>query len=84
MLELLAAHPGRVRFTAVGQGRATPPSWFLEQPQAAGRPWESAPGLAAALPGETERAPLLVTGSFYLAAEAYHLLGIDPWRPAAA
>jgi dihydrofolate synthase/folylpolyglutamate synthase len=84
MLDLLAAHPGRVLFTAVGQGRATPPAWFLTQPQAAGRPWESVADLAAALPEDADRVPLLVTGSFYLAAEAYHLLGIDPWRPAVA
>ncbi|MBN2170367.1 MAG: hypothetical protein JW819_03480 [Candidatus Krumholzibacteriota bacterium] len=41
--------------------------------------WRAAPDLAAALQAAGEDAPVLVTGSFYLAAEAYHLLGIDPW-----
>jgi len=58
--------------TAPGDPAATP--------RADGLPgWRAAPDLAAALRAAGEDAPVLVTGSFYLAAEAYHLLGIDPW-----
>ena len=83
LLDLLAAHPGRVLFTAAQQGRATPPAWFLEQPQAAGSSWGCAASLAEALCHEVLLGPLLVTGSFYLAAEAYHQLKVDPWNRSA-
>jgi len=79
MLAALAARPRRVILTAARQGRAIAPDVLREHSATAGQGWESAPDLAAALRLAGEASPILVTGSFYLAAEAYHLLDLDPW-----
>jgi dihydrofolate synthase/folylpolyglutamate synthase len=97
MIEVLGRYDGRVLFTAARQARALAPESFVEHPLAAGRDWQSRPDLASALAdagalagdGKIEASPsrarpILVTGSFYLAAEAYWLLGIDPIESASA
>ena len=79
MLALLAACPLRILFTAARQPRALPPEFFTAHALAEGRDWESCPDLKAALEHAGSARPILVTGSFYLAAEAYWLKGVDPF-----
>jgi len=70
MLALLAECPCRVILTTARQPRALAPAALAERAGEAAARWEGAPGLAAAL-AAAGSAPALVTGSFYLAAEAY-------------
>ncbi|MCP4547876.1 MAG: hypothetical protein GY835_15545 [bacterium] len=79
LITLLGDRNDEIVFTAANQGRALPPENFLAHPAAAGKNWSTAPDLFTALKQVGEERPLLITGSFYLAAEAYHLLGVDPW-----
>lgn len=74
MLELLAAQPCRVRLTAARQPRALTPAELATLAGEVSASWAASPDLDAALAAEALR-PTLVTGSFYLAAEAYARLG---------
>ncbi len=74
MLALLAASPCRVILTAARQPRALTPAALAERAGEAAARWEGAPDLPAAL-AAAGGAPVLVTGSFYLAAEAYLSMG---------
>jgi dihydrofolate synthase / folylpolyglutamate synthase len=74
MLELLAGQPCPVILTAARQPRAMPAGELAARAGSAAESWIDAHELAAALT-EHGGGPLLVTGSFYLAAEAYLALG---------
>lgn len=74
MLALLADCPCRVILTAARQPRAMSPAALAERAGEAAARWEGAADLEAAL-AAAGSAPVLVTGSFYLAGEAYLCLG---------
>jgi folylpolyglutamate synthase/dihydropteroate synthase len=80
LLGQLAKRRRRVLLASLHQERAITPERLLAHPEAAGMPWERAPDLVTALTGDAAAAPLLVTGSFYLAAAAYAALEVEPWR----
>ena len=73
MLELLAAQPCPVTLTAARQPRALPVAELAARAGAAAARWDGAPTLDAALAAHGD-GPLLITGSFYLAGEAYAAL----------
>ncbi|MBM4118978.1 bifunctional folylpolyglutamate synthase/dihydrofolate synthase [bacterium] len=75
MLALLAECPCRVILTAARQPRAMSPAALAERAGEAAARWEGAADLEAAL-AAAGPAPALVTGSFYLAGEAYLVLGM--------
>ncbi len=77
MLDLLSDWEGRVILTAAAQPRALPAEELAAMAGAGGERWEHSPNLRAAL-AQAGSVPLLVTGSFYLAAEAYAALGETP------
>ena len=77
MLELLAGWPGRVILAAAKQPRALAVDEIATLAGAAGASWERGGHLDEAL-RELGEVPLLITGSFYLAAEAYAALGETP------
>jgi len=76
LLDMLRARPEKVILTQADNPRALAASELFER---AGRPagWEVAADSAAALAAAGE-GPRLVTGSFYLAGEAYRRLGFEP------
>jgi len=74
MLELLASQPCPVILTAARQPRALAAAELAAQAGRAAKDWRGASELAGAL-ATYGKGPLLITGSFYLAAEAYLALG---------
>ncbi len=78
LLELLKTKPRRMIITRAQNPRSINPEELYER---AGNPesWTVAPDFLAALKA-AEEGPLLVTGSFYLAGEAYWKMGVEPFE----